>query len=172
MPEGAPADGTRTLLLLRHCRPEDAAGGRDLDRRLDGTGHRQAREIGDHLRASGHSIGRVLCSPATRTRETLADLDLPADTDVDVVERLYNAGGDTVVEAIRELPEAVHVVLIIGHAPGLPAAVYDLADPATSSPSAVRAVESRFPAGTLAELRVTGSWSDLADVALVAVRLP
>lgn len=163
----------RTLLLLRHCRPADAApGGHDRDRPLTAAGRAQARAVGDHLRSQGLAVDHVLCSPAVRTRQTLADLDLDADVDVQLPEQLYTAGGDTIVQLIRELPDVARVALVLGHAPGLPAVAYDLADPTTSAPDAAAAIESRFPAGTLAVLRVDGAWADLAAVSLAAVRLP
>jgi phosphohistidine phosphatase len=89
-----------------------------------------------------------------------------------VCDRLYNAGGDEILALVRELDDDVAHVLVVGHAPGLPSVVYELADPETSDPEALATIERRFPAGTLATMAVTGQWSDLERAALMSVRLP
>lgn len=160
-------DRTRTLWLLRHCETEAVRpGAPDLARSLTERGHRQAATLGARLREQGRPVELVLCSPAVRTRQTVAGLALGAETEVVVENALYEAGGDSIVELVRSQDDAIHGILVVGHAPGIPAALYDLADPATSDPAARRAVADRYPAGTLAVLEVTGSWSDLASVRL------
>ena len=139
---------------------------------MTGDGHQQAARLGRQLRRAGISIERVLCSPARRTQQTLHDLDLEPSPEIDIVDRLYNAGSDEIIAAIRQLPDEAATVLVVGHAPGVPSVAYELADPATSDADAAATIEHRYPAGTLATLRVTGGWSELATVALVDVWLP
>ena len=76
------------------------------------------------------------------------------------------------VEALRDLDGDCRTVLLVGHAPGVPAVAYELADPETSDPAALAAIDGRFPAATLARLELTGDWADLETAALVGVRLP
>src|SRR6478735_12370288 len=121
---------TRYLLMLRHADAEAARPGhRDLQRRLTDRGLAQAAAAGRWL-ADHYRIDAVLCSPATRTRETLAELGVGAPAEFP--EWLYNAGGDTILAGIRALDAAVGTALVIGHAPGIPAAVSELADPDSS----------------------------------------
>jgi phosphohistidine phosphatase len=169
-------DQRRTLLVLRHAKTEDVRpGSKDSKRRLTPDGERDSQEVGDYLREQGMSIDTVLCSSAVRARQTFQFLKLDDQLDPDRVEisdRFYNAGSDTLINAVRELPEDCHVALLIGHAPGAPGLVHELTDPAASSPGAVATIESRFPAAALAQLEFQGDWSQADSGSLVAVRLP
>jgi phosphohistidine phosphatase len=166
----------RTLLVLRHAQTEDVRpGSRDSERRLTPEGERQAREVGDFLRTQHIRIDAVLCSSAVRARQTLELLqlgDLLDPNQVDIADRFYNAGGDTLREAVRVLPEDCQVALIVGHAPGAPGLVHDMTDVASSTPEAVGAIESRFPAAALAQLEFEGDWSRVESGSLIAVRTP
>jgi phosphohistidine phosphatase len=126
--------------------------------------------VGDHLRTDGSGPDVVLCSPATRVRQTVAALRLAAP--VVVTDALYDAGGDEIIELLRALEDSVQQVLVVADAPGLPAVVHELADPDRSDPEALARIERRFPASTLASLDVAGRWADLRSAVLVSVLLP
>ena len=65
-------DQRRILLVLRHAQTEDIRpGSRDTERRLTPDGERQARQVGEYLRAQGMTVDAVLCSSAARARKTL-----------------------------------------------------------------------------------------------------
>jgi phosphohistidine phosphatase len=161
----------RSLLLLRHAETEDTRpGSPDHARRLTPDGEQQAAALGDHVRRHHLDIDLVVCSSATRAQQTARAIGAAAP--VVVSDRLYNAGGDEILALVRELDDEVAHVLVVGHAPGLPSVVHELADPETSDPEALATIERRFPAGTLATMAVTGEWSDLVQAALVSVRLP
>ena len=161
----------RTLMLLRHGKTEDSRPGhRDDARRLTPAGEQQATELGDHLRREHVQVDVVLCSSATRARQTVEALGLTAP--VDVADRLYKAGGDEILALIRDLDDDVEHVLVVGHSPALPAVAQELADPDASDPEALGTLERRFPAGALATLSVNGTWSELDRASLVSIRLP
>ena len=165
----------RTLLVLRHAQTEDVLpGGHDIDRRLTAAGEEQARAVGTFLREQGLTIDCVICSSAVRARQTLELLDLPplAADHVDVSEAYYNAGSDSLIEAVRTLPAGCDTALVVGHAPGLPGVAYELVDSDSSDPSAWAAIEHRFPAAGLARLEWDGDWNDLGRARLLSVRLP
>jgi phosphohistidine phosphatase len=166
----------RTLLVLRHAKTEDMRpGSRDSERRLTPDGERHAQEVGDYLRSEGITIDAVLCSSAARARQTLELLklgDQPAQDRVEIADLLYNAGADTLLNAVRELPDDCRVALLIGHAPGAPRVVSELIDQTTSTPEAVSAIEGRFPAAALAQLEFDGDWSEIECGSLVLVRIP
>ena len=166
----------RTFLILRHAKTEDTRpGSKDSERKLTPDGERDARAVGEYLRAQGIVVDTVLCSNAARARQTLELLKLGDQLDpdrVEITERFYNAGTDTLINAIRGLPNDCQVALLVGHAPGAPGVVYELTDPATSSPEAVAAIESRFPAATVARLEFEGDWSQIESASLVSVRMP
>jgi phosphohistidine phosphatase len=158
-------------MLLRHAQTEDyRPGSPDHGRRLTPDGEAQAAALGEYMRSGQVQLDLVVCSSATRVQQTVQAMRPGAR--VVVSERLYNAGGDEIIAAIRELTDDVEHVLVVGHAPGVPSVVHELADPDTSDPDAMTTIESRFPAGTLATMSVTGPWSDLDRAALVSVRLP
>lgn len=160
----------RTLRLLRHATTEAVRPGYpDRARRLTPDGERQAAAVGDHLRSHVTRLDVILCSPATRVQQTVAALQLAAP--VMVIDGLYDAAGDDIVDTLRALDEAVEHVLIVGHAPGLPATVHELADRETSDASALATIDRRFPAATLATLKVVGRWADLERAELISVRL-
>jgi len=169
-------DQRRSLLVLRHAQTEEARPGRpDKERRLTPDGQRQATEAGDHLRTLGITVDTVLCSSAARARQTLELLKLDeqrASGQVDVADRFYNAGTDTLIHSLRELPDDRHVALLIGHAPGAPGVVYELTNRSTSVPEAVAAIEGRFPAAALAQLEFDGDWSQLDSCSLTRVWMP
>jgi phosphohistidine phosphatase len=169
-------DRRRTLLVLRHAQTEDTRpGSRDAERRLTPDGERQARKAGEYLRRQGITVDTVLCSSAVRARQTLQALNLQdqhAPERVDIADRFYNAGTDSLIEAVRQVPDDCHVVLLVGHAPGAPGLVHELTDPATSTPEAVAAIEGRFPAAALAQLEFDGDWSGLDACSLRSVWMP
>ena len=161
---------TRHLLMLRHAETEPVRPGhRDIDRQLTATGLAQAAALGRWL-GGRYSVEAVLCSPATRARETLAELGVGAPAAFP--DWLYNAGGDQILDGIREHSPVVETALVVGDAPAVPAVVHDLIDAEASDAAAVAAIDSRFPAGTLAVLRVEEEWADLTWAALIGVRLP
>jgi phosphohistidine phosphatase len=168
-------DQRRTLLVLRHAQTEDVRpGSRDSERRLTPDGERDAEQVGDYLREQEIKIDTVLCSSAARARQTLELLKLDQlDSDrLQIADLFYNAGGDTLLNAVRDLPDDCHVALLVGHAPAAPALVHELTDPAMSSPEAVATIESRFPAAALAQLEFEGEWSEVDSGSLVNVRMP
>ena len=169
-------DQRRTLLVLRHAKTEDTRpGSKDSQRRLTPDGERAALEVGDYLRTQGIAVDTVLCSSAVRARQTLELLKLGDQLDpdrVEIADRFYNAGTDTLINAVRELPEDCSVALLVGHAPGAPGVVYELTDPTTSAPEAVSAIEGRFPAAALAQLEFESNWSAVETGALISVWMP
>ena len=166
-------DPHRILLVLRHAQTEDTRpGSRDTERRLTPDGERDAEQVGDYLRKQGIIIDTVLCSSAARTRQTLELLKLGDGMDSDrvqIADLLYNAGSDTLLNAVRDLPDDCHIALLIGHAPGAPGLVHELTDPTTSDPGAVDAIDRGLPVAGLAQLEFHGSWFNLDAASLRSV---
>lgn len=161
----------RTLLVLRHAQTEATRpGSTDHHRRLTATGLAEAAAVGEYLRGAGLGVQLALCSSATRAQQTLAGLGLQCPTAISG--ELYNAGSDRILAALHEVPDDVQGVLVVAHAPGLPALVHDLADPATSDPHALAVLERQFPPATLATLQPTDGWANLHRATLTGLRLP
>ncbi len=111
----------KTLYLLRHAKSSwgDSTLA-DHDRPLNSRGRRAAPLIGAFLREQGHVPDLVLCSTATRTRETLAFLleELGVEPAIDWDGDLYLAGPRQMLDLLGALPDTVESVLMIGHNPG------------------------------------------------------
>lgn len=143
----------RTLLLLRHAEAEATRpGARDRDRRLTERGRAQATAVGATIRGQGWAVDHVLCSTADRTRETLAGLALTGQPTVELVDGLYDAGSDDILELVESVPATARCLLVVGHAPGTPRVVWELVDAAHAEPAAWATIDHRFPPATLAAL--------------------
>lgn len=154
----------RTLVLVRHAEPEPGGVGQhDRDRSLTDRGREEAQLIGQWLCEQGIGGDAVKCSPAQRTRETMAEAAAAgcAEAEVEIEHRLYAARAEDVLDVVREAPEDASVVLVIGHAPSLPGATSMLAD-GEGSEQAHELLAEGFPPGAAAVLRFSGHWSDLA----------
>lgn len=148
-----------TLFLLRHAQPANIAsgGGTDADRPLTALGKRQAELVGERLKLRG--VDLALCSSALRTRQTFEGTGL--DCPVQVMHLLYHGGAQIMRERISEIEEEVGTLLVIGHAPTVPALASRLSEGA--DPKTVDEVGRWYPPATLTEIAVEGAWADLAD---------
>lgn len=120
----------KTLLLLRHAEAAPAGPGQDDHARvLTARGRRQAETQGLWLGLHGPRPAAVLCSSAARTRETAALLAAAANWTVEPCAQatLYDATVDALLDAVRAVDDAVDAVLLVGHAPSVPALVSALA---------------------------------------------
>lgn len=112
----------RRLLLLRHAKAERSeAGMEDRVRQLIERGRKDAARIGTYMASHALIPDRVIMSPSVRTQETWkfaasALHPAPAATSL---ERLYNATPPAILGVIREAPKTAHVLLVVGHNPGL-----------------------------------------------------
>jgi phosphohistidine phosphatase len=136
----------KTLYLLRHAKSSWAdTGVSDHDRPLTPRGQRAAQEMAKHLRQQGVSPVTVLCSSASRTRETLA-LVTPAfgrRTKIQVEDELYAAPAEALLERLRRMPERITSAMLIGHNPGL----QDLALALAGHGAMLERLREVFPSG-------------------------
>lgn len=137
----------RRLIVMRHAKSDWPRGVDDHDRPLAGRGRREAGLAGDWLREQVADIGLVLCSSATRARQTWKRVAkrLDAAPELRVDDRLYGASDRQLRDVLRTLPDATRTVLVIGHNPGLE----DLVDMLTGvqrplKTSSIAVLSSRF----------------------------
>ncbi len=130
----------------------------DHQRPLAERGRREAGLAGDWLREQFESIGAVLCSTATRTRQTLEATGLSAP--VTFLDEIYEASPGELLGAInRHAPAGAQTVLLVGHAPGIPSLAAMLADQA-SDPATVGQLRS-YPTSTISVLTAHQAWGAL-----------
>jgi phosphohistidine phosphatase len=136
----------RTLILLRHAKSSWSGDESDIDRPLAKRGRRQAPEAGRWLAAEIDRIDVAALSPSRRTRDTwelvAAELTVPPPAHID--DRLYGATSADLLGVVRELPDDLETVVVVGHNPG----IEDLA------------------------ARLTGQWTPMTTSALAVMTLP
>lgn len=111
-----------TLLLLRHAKSSwrDATL-TDFDRPLSGRGVRDGTTYGQRICEELPRPDLVLCSPARRTRDTLAFLvpELVDPRAARYEDDLYQASAPELLHRIHEVPAETRTLLVIAHNPGL-----------------------------------------------------
>jgi phosphohistidine phosphatase len=142
----------RTLILLRHAKSDWSGGEADLDRPLAKRGRRQAPAAGRWLASSVGVVDLAVVSPANRARSTwdLVAAELEAPPPVRVEDRVYAASGNELLDVVRELPDDVNAVVLVGHSPELGDLVLLLTGQSVS-----------MPTSALAVIDVSGTWSSL-----------
>ena len=104
------------IILWRHAEAEDAPfGGSDAARALTRRGHKQAAKMAAWLRDRLPGDRRILASPAVRTQQTVAALELPFAT----AKALAVGSAPDHVLAEAGWPRAGGTVLLVGHQPTL-----------------------------------------------------
>jgi phosphohistidine phosphatase len=112
----------KKLLLLRHAKSswEDSSLP-DFERPLNERGRRAAPLVGKYMREQGLRPDVVLCSPAKRTRETIA-LVLKAagiETELRYDERIYEASAMRLIEIVSQIEDEKTDAMLVGHNPGM-----------------------------------------------------
>jgi phosphohistidine phosphatase len=168
----------RTLILARHAKAEHVQEKPDHDRELTPRGWRDARAIGKWLSDPLHAevarpqpgtaqvgvLDLALCSTSQRTRQTLEGVRAggAAVKDVRFDARLYGAHAAQLLDVLREVPDSVTALLMIGHAPGVPVLAMALAQDNDGSTDAGDRISRAFPTSALAVLAFGGRWAELA----------
>jgi phosphohistidine phosphatase len=165
---------SRTLLLLRHAKSDYPSGVPDHDRPLAARGIREAPLAGDWIRANAPAVDAVLCSTATRTRQTLAGTGI--DAPVQFVDRLYDAVPGTVIDVINGVTSLfdtdVETLLVIGHEPAMSSVALGLNN--EGNETAAQDIAMKFPTSAIAMLGTTEPWDRLAlrGASLIAFHVP
>ncbi len=154
----------KTILLLRHAKSGwgDAALA-DHERPLNRRGERAAKAMADHIARRAPRPDVILCSTATRARQTLAPLmlRLAALAPPILLEKgLYLASEDALLARLQALPDNVGTALLVGHNDG----IWRLAETLAGQGRAplLAALRDKFPTGTMATLgAAVGCWHDL-----------
>ena len=149
----------KRLFLLRHAKSSwDDPGLDDHERRLAPRGRRASKLIAEHLRRERIAPSLVLCSSASRTRETLERvIPTPDRTNVSFEDGLYQASSGSLLQRLREVPPHVDSVMLVGHQPAIQELALDLAGDGLD----LARMTAKFPTGALATLHFDGAWSEL-----------
>ena len=106
----------KRLILMRHAKSDWSANGDDHDRPLNRRGEASAAAMGQWVRRQGWLPDEVLCSTATRTRQTLTLLGLP-EIPTRFERALYLAEASDIIAVLQGA--TAETVLILGHNYGI-----------------------------------------------------
>ena len=115
----------KRLILMRHAKSDWSASGDDHSRPLNARGTDSAPAMGRWLAEHGWLPDEILCSSATRTRQTLALLDLP-QVPTRFERELYLAEPDEILETVQTA--TADTVLVLGHNSGIAEFAHQLID--------------------------------------------
>ena len=103
---------------MRHAKAEQH-GPSDAERELAVRGHADAAAAGRWLAGQGVQADHALVSSAHRTRSTWEELAGAAGWDVEASysSGLYAAGPETALDLVRETPDDVRCLVVVGHNP-------------------------------------------------------
>ena len=156
----------KRLLIFRHAKagPHDPV--HDKERALVDRGRNDAALMGRAMRDKAYLPDLVLCSSATRTRDTWqhAGPMLGAKPQVHFLDELYDAPEKQILKTIRGVKENVPVVMYIGHNPGLENLARRLVRNPENSAEKKRlaAMMQKFPTSAVAVINFDAkAWSDI-----------
>lgn len=167
----------RCLILLRHAEAAQPDLGNfspesDMARPLTQDGEQAAIRCGIWLRDNNLLPDTVLCSPAIRTRQTLAGIQsvqqASTQAHVHICPEIYEAAPSALALALQQLPEQARTVLLIGHNPGI-------SEFARGLDSQNETLDQGFAPGSLAVFKMHGSdvtpdqssWANGCDMDLI-----
>ena len=106
------------LLVMRHAKAESAAVS-DYERNLTDKGLKQAKRVAKGLREMKLVPDVIVCSAATRARQTLERMlkvfgDKPK---VDYHQNLYDGGMQAVLDELAHAKDKTRVLMVLGHEP-------------------------------------------------------
>lgn len=151
----------KTLHLLRHAKSSwKFADLDDHDRPLNKRGRQAAAALAEQLRAGKVRPDLVLCSTALRARQTLDPLATALAPRRIILDRaLYSAAPHALLKYLRETPEEVRELLLIGHNPALHELALLVSDHAALA--RLPGAGDKFPTAALASFAVKDGWAAL-----------
>jgi phosphohistidine phosphatase len=151
----------RRLVLIRHSTAAD--GPVDVQRPLAAQGRADAPAIGRWLAGAGLAPDRVAVSPAERALQTwdLAAAGVDAAPSPIVDPRIYDNRIDALLEVIRETPDDVGVLALVGHNPAM-AELARYLDDGSGDSAARDQLAQKYPTSAVAVLDLSTPWAAVA----------
>ncbi len=160
----------RTLCLMRHAEAANAQNGDDHSRVLTTWGQEQALRTGKALVSFGYAPELVICSAATRTKQTCDALISGGEfknVPVDYEPSFYTGNARNYYDAIVSVDDDVTCVLIIGHNP----AIHELALELSNRSDAAKEIAGTYPPATVTVLSFHGDWINISGSKRVVERI-
>ena len=155
----------KQLVLLRHFKSSWAEPGlADRDRALAPRGQRDAVAMAETIVARDLAPDRILCSPARRTRDTLALLQerIQCDCPIDFLEDLYSGPELDYRGIIATKGGDAGRLLVIGHNPKIHVTAVELIG--SGRHGDMEHIEAKYPTGALAVIEFDAdSWLRITE---------
>jgi phosphohistidine phosphatase len=143
----------RRLILFRHAKAEPHGDSdEDHERQLTEDGLEAAGGMGAWLEREGIVPDLVICSTATRTRQTWKEAKKAFDPEPPVIyaDAIYEATAELLLEVVRNADGDVLTLMLIGHNPGMESLTSMLAE--SAEPEVAERFEKKFPTAGIAVL--------------------
>lgn len=130
----------KSLFLMRHAKSSwKDSNLPDYQRPLNKRGKKDAPLMGKHLKAQKLVPQYILSSSAVRARQTVEALTESAGFTGEILflDQLYMAEVDEYIKALREVPDNIDSVMVVGHNPGMETLLQILSDRIEALPTAV-----------------------------------
>lgn len=151
---------SRKLLLLRHAQASHQRRYADTDRPLTDLGVSQTKQMAEVLITREQPIDALWVSPAKRTVQTAHLLSQRyglTTQQIFLESAIYLANAQQLLTLLRQVPEQLNQVMLVGHNPGLTALLQALTPPQSKRHS------MELSPASLAILQVEKSWQQLGD---------
>ncbi|MBP7722501.1 MAG: histidine phosphatase family protein [Alphaproteobacteria bacterium] len=110
----------KRLMILRHAQTEPASEGGDRERKLTPKGLEDARALGEMMTAKNYAPDFILCSPVTRTRQTLDQMVATlGKIQTEFQKVIYEGGYDEILKLVRGVDDSCAALLVVGHNPAI-----------------------------------------------------
>jgi phosphohistidine phosphatase len=113
----------KILYLARHAKSSwENMNLSDIERPLNQRGLSDAPKMGDVLKKLAVKPDLIVCSPSKRTKDTLAQyiekIGYPKDR-IEYIPDLYEASCSTLLSLIKQQPDSIDSLMVVGHNQGL-----------------------------------------------------
>ena len=129
----------KSLILMRHGKSSFKNDGKkDQKRPLNKRGEKNAAQMGELLKERELVPQIILCSSADRARQTakIVTKIIGYEGEIKYSKKLYMAEADEILKVVRNLPDELEKVMVIGHNPGLESLIPMLTEKIEGLPSA------------------------------------
>lgn len=144
----------KSLIFFRHGKSDWGADyAHDHDRPLARRGRKAARDIGLWVATTDSLPDSIICSSATRTRQTMQHAAEAGSWNASsrITSQLYGASLDDILALLHQEPDATQTLMLIGHEPTCSRAIQTLTGQ----------VVARFPTAAMARIDLPVlSWRD------------
>jgi phosphohistidine phosphatase len=110
----------KTVYIARHSHTEE--GGfftKDIHRKLTTQGHTDAKMMAERLLGHTNNIDTIITSNATRALQTAEIYAATLKAPLVEIPALYNASYQAIQQAIEQMDNDVHTILLVAHNPGV-----------------------------------------------------